>query len=72
MNKKEKNATNKVKNAANCKREFMSWTPEMDDAFLRAMVVEKEKGSRIGGTFTSQAYANMVEELNKNPKMNLS
>ena len=44
----------------------------MDDAFIRAMVVEKEKGNRIGGTFTSQAYANMVEELNRTLKLNLS
>ncbi|PWA62895.1 myb/SANT-like domain-containing protein [Artemisia annua] len=69
MNKK---LNKKVNNATNFKREFVSWTAEMDDEFIRVMLLEKEKGNRIGGTFTSQAYANMVEELNRTLKLNLS
>ncbi|PWA88524.1 myb/SANT-like domain-containing protein [Artemisia annua] len=69
MNKK---LNKKVNNATNFKREFVSWTAEMDDEFIRVMLLEKEKGNRIGGTFTSQAHANMVEELNRTLKLNLS
>ncbi|GJW85364.1 Myb/SANT-like domain-containing protein [Tanacetum coccineum] len=61
----------KVKNVTDCKREFVSWTPEMDDTYINAMLKEKYKGNRTGGTFTSQAYANMVEELNKTLKLNI-
>ncbi|GKB14303.1 retrotransposon protein, putative, ty1-copia subclass [Tanacetum coccineum] len=38
----EKNATS-VKNATNFKREFVPWTSEMDDAYIRAMLKEKDK-----------------------------
>ncbi|GKA61270.1 Myb/SANT-like domain-containing protein [Tanacetum coccineum] len=67
----KKNATS-VKNATNCKREFVPWTSKMDDAYIRAMLKEKDKGNKTGRTFTSHAYENMVEELNKNLKLNLS
>ncbi|PWA74773.1 myb/SANT-like domain-containing protein [Artemisia annua] len=44
----------------------------MDVEFIRVMILEKDKGNRICGTFTSQAYANMVEELNRTLKLKLS
>nr|KAJ0201302.1 hypothetical protein LSAT_V11C600341910 [Lactuca sativa] len=44
----------------------------MDAAFVDAMVQQQEKGNRPYGKFTSQAYANMVEELNKKLTMNLT
>ncbi|KAI3733809.1 hypothetical protein L6452_13265 [Arctium lappa] len=42
------------------KREPFVWTPQMDDAFIQVMLKEQDKGNRVDGTFTSQAYANMV------------
>ena len=64
----------KVNNATTCKRGLLSWTPKMDDEFIRVMFIEKEKekDNRTGGTFMSHAYTNMVEELNKTLKLNLS
>ena len=47
------------------KRETFFWTSHMDDAFIQAMLKEQDKGNRVDGTFTSQAYANMVDELSK-------
>nr|KAJ0218850.1 hypothetical protein LSAT_V11C300154520 [Lactuca sativa] len=44
----------------------------MDAAFIDAMVQQQEKGNRLHGNFTSQAYANMVEEINKKVNMNLT
>ncbi|KAI3702637.1 hypothetical protein L6452_28385 [Arctium lappa] len=46
------------------KREPFVWTPQMDDAFIQVMLKEQDKGNRVDGTFTSQAYANMK----KSPK----
>ncbi|XP_071731091.1 uncharacterized protein [Rutidosis leptorrhynchoides] len=48
------------------KREQIVWTPQMDSAFIRAMVKEQDKGNRLDGTFTPKAYSNMVEELSRN------
>ena len=45
------------------KKEFFTWTLVMDKAFIELMIKEQNKGNRPEGTFTSQAYANMVEEL---------
>ncbi|KAJ9539206.1 hypothetical protein OSB04_031939 [Centaurea solstitialis] len=47
------------------KRETFNWTPQMDEAFIHAMLKEQDKGNRVDGTFTSQAYNNMVDELSK-------
>ena len=44
----------------------------MDDAFIKAMLKEQDKGNRGGGTFSPQAYKNMVFELNENLKLNLT
>ncbi|KAK9073819.1 hypothetical protein SSX86_006413 [Deinandra increscens subsp. villosa] len=58
MSKKENDGTTR-------KRELLIWTGPMDDAFIQAMLNEKDKGNKIDGTFTTQAYTNMVTELRK-------
>ncbi|KAF5777987.1 putative Myb/SANT-like domain-containing protein [Helianthus annuus] len=45
------------------KKEQLKWTEIMDNAFIQAMITQQDKGNRINGTFTTQAYANMIEEL---------
>lgn len=47
------------------KKSLMNWIDKMDDAFIDTMRDQQEKGYRIHGNFTTQAYTNMVEELNK-------
>ncbi|GJU13861.1 Myb/SANT-like domain-containing protein [Tanacetum coccineum] len=47
------------------------WTHQMDDAFIEAMLKEKENGNKLDGSFTSQAYMNMVEELSKSLKLEI-
>ena len=54
------------------KKSLLNWIEHMDAAFIDAMVQQQEKGNRLHGNFTSQAYANMVEELNKKLNMNLT
>nr|KAJ0216226.1 hypothetical protein LSAT_V11C300154490 [Lactuca sativa] len=54
------------------KKSLLNWIEHMDVAFVDAMVQQQEKGNRLHGNFTSQAYANMVEELNKKLNMNLT
>nr|KAJ0217820.1 hypothetical protein LSAT_V11C300154420 [Lactuca sativa] len=54
------------------KKSVLNWTEHMDAAFVDAMVQQLEKGNSLHGNFTSQAYANMVEELNKKINMNLT
>lgn len=48
------------------KRDTLVWTPRMDIAFIQTMLKEHDKGNMIDGTFTSQAYMNMVEMLYRN------
>ncbi|KAI7726503.1 hypothetical protein M8C21_023733, partial [Ambrosia artemisiifolia] len=38
-------------------------TEQMDNAFVQSMITQQDNGNRINGTFTTQAYINMVEEL---------
>nr|XP_043637873.1 uncharacterized protein LOC122608863 [Erigeron canadensis] len=47
------------------KRESLVWTGRMDDAFIQAMLKEKDNGNKIDGTFTSDACTNMVNEPSK-------
>ncbi|CAI9260811.1 unnamed protein product [Lactuca saligna] len=54
------------------KKSLLNWTEHMDAAFVDAMVQQQEKGNRPYGNFTSQAYANMVEEINTKLTMNLT
>ncbi|KAJ0789135.1 putative Myb/SANT-like domain-containing protein [Helianthus annuus] len=35
----------------------------MDELFIQSMIAQQNKGYRINGTFTTQAYNNMIEEL---------
>nr|GEU29810.1 hypothetical protein [Tanacetum cinerariifolium] len=49
----------------------LSWTHQMDNAFIEAMHKEKENGNKLDGSFTSQAYINMVEELSKSLKLKI-
>ncbi|GKB37388.1 Myb/SANT-like domain-containing protein [Tanacetum coccineum] len=52
-------------------REHFTWTTPMDTAFIEAMLKEQEKGNRPNGTFTSEAYATMAEELSKSLKKDI-
>ncbi|CAI9302075.1 unnamed protein product [Lactuca saligna] len=54
------------------KKSLLNWTEHMDAAFVDAMVQQQEKGNRPYKNFTSQAYTNMIEELNKKLTMNLT
>ncbi|XP_076893125.1 uncharacterized protein LOC143545061 [Bidens hawaiensis] len=47
----------------NGKKEHFKWTEMMDEAFIQAMITQKDKGYKINGSFTSKAYTNMIEEL---------
>ncbi|XP_076938483.1 uncharacterized protein LOC143606685 [Bidens hawaiensis] len=44
----------------------------MDNAFIQAMITQKDNGNRVNGTFTSNAYDNMVEELSAKFQMKIS
>ena len=41
------------------KKENLSWTPKMDAALIEALLVEQDKGHRVGGTFLTLAYTNV-------------
>jgi hypothetical protein len=43
------------------KREY--WTSFMDDALIDAFLHQHRVGNRVGGTFTTQAYDNILAEL---------
>ncbi|KAG6495262.1 hypothetical protein ZIOFF_043056 [Zingiber officinale] len=42
------------------KRDVIKWTEEMDRIFIDAMLEQQINSNRIGGTFTSTAYKDMV------------
>lgn len=44
-------------------RDMMRWTEEQHNRLLHAMMDEVRLGNRIDGSWTSQAYANMVQTL---------
>ncbi|KAL4556205.1 hypothetical protein LXL04_038849 [Taraxacum kok-saghyz] len=44
----------------------------MDECFIQSLLTQQDKGNRINGTFTSQAYANMVEDLNAKTGLSLT
>ncbi|KAL2337662.1 hypothetical protein Fmac_012108 [Flemingia macrophylla] len=46
-------------------REFTKWTDEMDFRLLSAMLDEARLGNRVDGSWTTQAYNNIVEALRK-------
>nr|XP_043632953.1 uncharacterized protein LOC122604117 [Erigeron canadensis] len=53
----------KVNDGNNVKEERIQWNVKMDVVFIEAMRKEHDDGNRIGGTFTSLAYSNMVNYL---------
>ncbi|PWA64920.1 myb/SANT-like domain-containing protein [Artemisia annua] len=59
------------KYGATAKREHFTWTTLMDTAFIEAMLKEQDKGNRPNGTFTSEAYTTMAEELSKSLKRDI-
>lgn len=59
----------KINEGDGVKREILTWTPQMDNAFIQSMLTQQYEGNRIDGTFTSTAYSNMVDELQK--KLNI-
>ncbi|XP_076891207.1 uncharacterized protein LOC143542524 [Bidens hawaiensis] len=44
----------------------------MDNAFIQAMITQKDNGNRVNGTLTSTTYDNMVEELSIKFQMKVS
>lgn len=62
----------KVKEGDAVKREQLKWTPVMDTLFIQSMLNQQYEGHRIDGTFTSQAYANMVAEMRQKLNMDLN
>ncbi|GJW65557.1 reverse transcriptase domain-containing protein [Tanacetum coccineum] len=55
--------SNKRNDGTKANKELFVWTTQLDEAFIQAMRKEQDNGNRFDGTFTSQAYTNMVEEL---------
>ncbi|KAJ0885270.1 putative Myb/SANT-like domain-containing protein [Helianthus annuus] len=51
------------KHEATGKKEQLKWTDYMDELFIQSMIAQQNKGYRINGTFTTQAYNNMIGEL---------
>lgn len=64
MSKKVIDETKKVNDETTGKRDFFQWNAQMDVAFLDSMIREQNNGNRIDGNFTTQAYNNMVNDLN--------
>jgi len=46
-------------------REFTKWTEEMDEKLLNAIIDEARLGNRVDGSWTTQAYNNMVLHLHE-------
>ncbi|KAL2318660.1 hypothetical protein Fmac_032536 [Flemingia macrophylla] len=44
-------------------REFTKWMDDMDFRLLTAMLDEAKLGKRVDGSWTTQAYSNIVESL---------
>nr|XP_043609783.1 uncharacterized protein LOC122581605 [Erigeron canadensis] len=53
----------KQNDGSTVKEERFQWTAKMDEAFIEAMLKEQNEGNRIDGSFTPQAYTNMVNDL---------
>ncbi|KAL4561033.1 hypothetical protein LXL04_033194 [Taraxacum kok-saghyz] len=54
------------------KKEHTTWIEKMNSTFIEAMIEQQEAGNRINGTFTSQAYSNMVLEMSTKLNMNFT
>ncbi|KOM51957.1 hypothetical protein LR48_Vigan09g061600 [Vigna angularis] len=44
-------------------REFIKWTEDMDAHLLHTMIEESRLGNRVDGSWTSEAYSNIVDHL---------
>ena len=53
-------------------REFTKWTEEMDNRLLNAMLDEARRGNRVDGSWTTQAYNNMLSNLHEAGFVNLN
>ncbi|CAI9271107.1 unnamed protein product [Lactuca saligna] len=58
--------------ASGSEKEQVKWSDKMDCAYTKAMIKQLEIGNRVNGSFTPTAYAQMVEELNKEHQMNIT
>jgi len=45
--------------------EFIKWTEDMDEKLLTAMIEEARLGNKVDGSWTTQAYNNIVSNLNQ-------
>lgn len=59
---KRKNATRTTENNGG-RGETITWSHAMDEAIIDAFLHQHELGNRVGGTFTIQAYDNILREL---------
>ena len=46
-------------------REFIKWTEDMDEKLLNALIEEARLGNMVDGSWTTQAYNNIVTNLNQ-------
>ncbi|XP_052728720.1 uncharacterized protein LOC108322420 isoform X2 [Vigna angularis] len=53
-------------------REFIKWTEDMDARLLHSMIEESRLGNRVDGSWTTQAYNNMVKYLHSCGYVNVS
>ncbi|KOM38600.1 hypothetical protein LR48_Vigan03g198200 [Vigna angularis] len=53
-------------------REFIKWTEDMDVRLLHSMIEDTRLGNRIDGSWTTQAYNNMVQYLHSCGYVNVS
>lgn len=51
------------------KKENMKWTSRMDEAFIDALLNQHYQGFRVDGTFTTNAYNNIIIELKEKLQM---
>jgi len=54
------------------RREFTKWTEDMDNRLLNAMLDEARLGNRVDGSWTTQAYNNMLSNLHEAGFVNLN
>ncbi|RYR08766.1 hypothetical protein Ahy_B05g076592 isoform H [Arachis hypogaea] len=57
------NKENKTTEANQPSKDNLRWSDEMDEVLLNALVEEALKGNRHDGSWTTEAYANVVKTL---------
>ncbi|KAK1390472.1 hypothetical protein POM88_018650 [Heracleum sosnowskyi] len=63
LEKEDPEMGQKIKDEDAIKRKQLIWTPIMDGLFIQSMLNQQYEGPRIDGTFTSEAYVNMVVKM---------